>query len=212
MKYIYLHGFASSPNSFKAQYLKTEFERLGIELEVPDLNLGDFSTITLSKQLDFLQTSYPECDLAIAGSSLGGYLATLFAAANPRVQSLFLLAPAFDFGQHFSQFLGEAEILAWQQSGTKLFEHYGQKQKVGLHYQFLTDAINLNGIKPPKIPILILHGKQDLVVPYQLSAAFSQGRLNTELELLETDHSMTNAIAHISKRIQKFWQVGKLSI
>jgi uncharacterized protein len=208
MKYIYLHGFASSPKSFKAQYLKTEFAGLGIELEVPDLNLGDFATITLSKQLQFIQTEYQDCDLAIAGSSLGGYLATLIAAVNPRVQSLFLLAPAFDFGKHFSQYLGEAEILAWQKNGTKLFEHYGQKQKVGLHYQFLSDAISLGEIKPPEIPILILHGKQDLVVPWQLSEGFTLGRTNTDLEILETDHGMTNAIAHISKRMQKFWQIS----
>jgi uncharacterized protein len=208
MKYIYLHGFASSPKSFKAQYLKTELARLGIELEVPDLNLGDFSTITLSKQLVFLQDRYGDSDLAIAGSSLGGYLATLFAAVNPRIQNLFLLAPAFNFGKHFCDFLGEAAISEWKEGGTRPFEHYGQKQKVELHYQFLADAISLSWIQPPDLPILILHGKQDLVVSSELSEEFALGRENTKLEILETDHGMTNQIEYISEKMQSFWQIS----
>jgi uncharacterized protein len=208
VKYIYLHGFASSPQSFKAQYLKTEFARLGIDLELPDLNLGDFSTITLSKQLAFLQNSYGDSDLAIAGSSLGGYLATLWAAANPNVKSLCLLAPAFDFGKHFSNFLGQEAIATWRKSNLKEFEHYGQKQKVGLHYEFLADAVKFVGIKPADLPILILHGRQDLVVPFQLSQDFAQGRTHTQLEILETDHGMTNAIAYINQKIQEFWQLS----
>jgi len=207
VKFIYLHGFASSPKSFKAQYLKTEFAHLGLKLELPDLNLGNFSTITLSKQLAFLQNSFGDSDLAIAGSSLGGYLATLWAAVNPNVKSLFLLAPAFDFGKHFSDYLGKEAIAAWQSSGTKEFEHFGQMNRVGLGYEFLADALNLSGIKPPEIPILILHGRQDIVVPYQLSQEFAQGRANTQLEILETDHGMTNAIAYINQSIQEFWQI-----
>ncbi len=51
--YIYLHGFASSPSSTKAQYLRARFASLQINLNIPDLNQGDFSHLTLTRQLQF---------------------------------------------------------------------------------------------------------------------------------------------------------------
>jgi predicted esterase YcpF (UPF0227 family) len=49
--YIYLHGFASSPQSAKAKYIKNCFSSLNINLKIPDLNEGDFSRLTLTRQL-----------------------------------------------------------------------------------------------------------------------------------------------------------------
>ncbi|MCS6812403.1 MAG: esterase, partial [Cyanobacteria bacterium] len=48
---IYLHGFASSPNSTKARYLADCFAQAGLPLTVPDLNQGDFSHLTLTRQI-----------------------------------------------------------------------------------------------------------------------------------------------------------------
>ncbi|MDX1977033.1 MAG: YqiA/YcfP family alpha/beta fold hydrolase [Pseudanabaenaceae cyanobacterium bins.68] len=205
MKYIYLHGFGSGPTSAKAQYLRRELAQKGVELELPDLNLGDFRQITLSRQLEFLTNTYQNQELNLVGSSLGGYLATLWAAQTDLVRSLVLLAPALEFGKHFPAYLGAEAIATWQRDGVYPFHDYVQQQKVGLHYQFLVDAISLQGVTPPDLPTLIFHGRQDLVVPYQLSEQFAQGRCHTQLEILETDHSMTSAIAYMSGRIQEFW-------
>lgn len=38
MKYIYLHGFASSPDSAKARFIRDRFLEKQIALIVPDLN------------------------------------------------------------------------------------------------------------------------------------------------------------------------------
>jgi predicted esterase YcpF (UPF0227 family) len=37
--YIYLHGFASSPRSSKARYLRDRFKAINLNLAVLDLNL-----------------------------------------------------------------------------------------------------------------------------------------------------------------------------
>ncbi len=42
-RFIYLHGFASSPSSRKARFFEERFRELGIGLEVPDLAEGRFS-------------------------------------------------------------------------------------------------------------------------------------------------------------------------
>ncbi|MEM1426436.1 MAG: YqiA/YcfP family alpha/beta fold hydrolase, partial [Cyanobacteria bacterium P01_H01_bin.130] len=52
MRYFYLHGFASSPKSRKAQHLSDRLTEHGLTLEIPDFNQPDFSTLTLTRQLD----------------------------------------------------------------------------------------------------------------------------------------------------------------
>jgi len=49
-RFVYLHGFASSPSSRKARFFAERFRELGIGLEVPDLAEGDFRNLTLSAQ------------------------------------------------------------------------------------------------------------------------------------------------------------------
>lgn len=205
VKYIYLHGFGSGPISDKGQYLHRDLARRGIDLELPDLNLGDFSRITISRQLEFLCNTYGDGRVNLVGSSLGGYLATLWAARSDRVLSLVLLAPALNFGRHFPEYLGAEAIATWRRDGVYPFLDYVQQRKVGLHYQFLEDAIRIQEVTVPDLPILIFHGRQDVVVPCELSEGFAEGRCHTQLEILETDHSMTGAIAYMSERIQAFW-------
>ncbi|MFM7437244.1 MAG: YqiA/YcfP family alpha/beta fold hydrolase, partial [Snowella sp.] len=48
MKYIYLHGFASSPDSAKARFIRDRFVEKQISLSVPDLNQNNFSELTLT--------------------------------------------------------------------------------------------------------------------------------------------------------------------
>jgi len=52
MEYIYLHGFASSPKSSKAQYLRDRFAEINLNLNVLDLNQEDFSNLTLTRQIE----------------------------------------------------------------------------------------------------------------------------------------------------------------
>ena len=96
MNYLYLHGFASSPQSTKARYMQKKFAELGLALDVPDLNLTDFSTVTLSEQLAYLNLTYLSNGepLVVIGSSLGGFLAIQLAAQNPLVEKIVLLVHA----------------------------------------------------------------------------------------------------------------------
>lgn len=56
--YIYLHGFASSPESTKAKYFRDRFSCLGIDLKTPDLNQNDFSGLSLTRQLHQIETEF----------------------------------------------------------------------------------------------------------------------------------------------------------
>ena len=59
MQVLYLHGFASSPQSSKATFFSTRLAERGIEMMVPDLNQPDFSTLTVSRMLEQVDARSP---------------------------------------------------------------------------------------------------------------------------------------------------------
>ena len=202
MNYLYLHGFASSPNSYKATYMQQKFAELGLTLHVPDLNLTDFSTVTLSDQLAYLDRTYlQQGDPTIVfGSSLGGFLAVQLAAQNPLVQKLVLFAPAFGFSQRIAKTIGAENITKWQQDNIREFYHYGLKRNVNLQFQFFVDAQKYSEAQLTRsLPILIFHGINDEVVPSFLSEEFNNRRSQVTLKLLDDDHAL-------SKNLESLWQ------
>src|SRR5581483_1687357 len=116
---VYLHGFASSSGSYKAQLFLRRFAALGIEIVVPALDEGDFIHLTLSGQLRVVGRVCAGAaaaePLVLIGSSMGGYLAALYAAAHPAaVDALVLMAPAVDFARRWRERLGEHAMAEWQ--------------------------------------------------------------------------------------------------
>jgi len=81
---------------------------LGIGLEIPDLAEGNFRNLTVTAQLNVIARLSRHEPVSIIGSSMGGYLAALFAARHPgNVEKLALLAPAFSFASRWPETLGE---------------------------------------------------------------------------------------------------------
>jgi predicted esterase YcpF (UPF0227 family) len=205
MKYLYLHGFASSPQSTKARYMQQKFAALGLTLHIPDLNLADFSKVTLSEQLIYLDRNYLNDDepIVVIGSSLGGFLAVQLASQNPLVQKLVLLAPAFGFSQRIAETLGKENIAQWQQDGSREFYHYGLKRNLNLQFQFFVDTQKYSEDKLTRsLPILIFHGVDDDVVPFALSEEFAKMRSQVILKLLNDDHAL-------GKDLDSIWQDTK---
>ncbi|MGB3638204.1 MAG: YqiA/YcfP family alpha/beta fold hydrolase, partial [Rivularia sp. (in: cyanobacteria)] len=141
MHYIYLHGFASSPNSRKAKYILERFAENKIKLEIPDLNCGDFYHLTITRQLKQVALLLEQKkDVTIIGSSLGGLTAAHIGEKFLQVKRLVLLAPAFGFLSHWLPNLGTEVIQRWQQEKYMMVHHYGEKRELALSYNFLADA------------------------------------------------------------------------
>ena len=211
MNYLYLHGFASSPNSYKATYMKEKFQELGLTLYVPDLNLADFGKVTLSEQLAYLDRTYLQNNepISVIGSSLGGFLAVLLAAQNPLVQKLVLFAPAFGFGDRIAQNIGAENIAQWEQEGIREFYHYGLKRNVNLQFQFLVDAQKYSEAQLTRsLPILIFHGIHDDIVPAFLSEKFAKARSQVILKLLNDDHALGNDLINIWQDTKQFLEIS----
>src|SRR3954463_8016554 len=79
---LYLHGFASSPESTKARYFGERLAAHEVSLSTPDFNEPDFTTLTMSRMLEQLGHEIDSVGgrATLIGSSLGAALAILGAA------------------------------------------------------------------------------------------------------------------------------------
>jgi predicted esterase YcpF (UPF0227 family) len=101
---LYLHGFRSSPQSFKAQRLAAwvQAHRPDLVWACPQLPPSPRLAI---EQLTELTTGWPHERMAVIGSSLGGFYASVIAE---RVACLaVLLNPAVDPARDLAKYIGE---------------------------------------------------------------------------------------------------------
>ena len=210
MDYIYLHGFASSPNSAKARYFRQALAELAIDLKTPDLNQGDFSQLTITRQIAQVKAEFPlpSAPVTLIGSSLGGLTAAFLAEQLLQVQRLVLLAPAFEFLSHWLPQLG-AKLKQWQDEQYLMVHHYGEKCLLPLSYNFVLDAANYQDkqlLRP--VPTLILHGNRDEVIPIAASRNFAASRPWVQLIELNSDHALADVLSQW-QQIQSFMQISR---
>ncbi len=203
--YLYLHGFASSPRSAKAVYLRDRFQELQIDLQIPDLNQGDFAHLTLTRQIQQIAAELPKTPVTLIGSSLGGLVAAWIAQQHPQVQHLILLAPAFEFLTHWLHRLGSEQVDRWQRETWIEVYHHGEQHSLPLHYLFLEDARQYQDADLQRpVPTLILHGIHDEVIPVQASRDFALERPWTDLIELDSDHALGDVQPQIWTAVRSF--------
>lgn len=201
---LYLHGFASSPHSFKAQYLARRFAEQGWRLEIPDLNGADFRHLTLTEQLSTVERCAAGEPVNLIGSSLGGYLAALYAARHGEAQKLVLLAPAFGFSRLYEESLGAGAVKEWERKGSLAVMHYALGAPAELGWQFFEDARRYEEEPAITQPCLIIHGTRDAVVPVQVSRKFARTRTCCELAEADSDHELRDQVEMIWEASSSF--------
>lgn len=205
MNYVYLHGFASSPASSKATYFRSRFAERGLDLSIPPLDGGDFEHLTITAQLQVVAEAAGTGDVTVIGSSLGGYLAALYAARHPEVRGIVLMAPAFCFPRRWEDELGAEAFAEWRKSGKRSVFHYGQERELPIWYGLIEDGLQYEDYPAPQCPALVLHGSNDSVVPVSYSREF-QRRQGERVRLVEypSDHSLTDVTPAIWEEVQEF--------
>jgi hypothetical protein len=204
LRVVYLHGFASSPESRKAHFFGEQIRELGFEVKVPDLAEGDFERLTISAQLRVIERASDLKSIILIGSSLGGYLAALYAVRHPEVERLVLLAPAFDFHRLWMAQLGPQQVATWRETGAIRVFHYAAGRELPLGHQFLEDASQFEPFPDFRQPALIFHGNHDPVVPVIYSSKFVEAHANARLVRLESGHELTDVLDAIWRRTHKF--------
>jgi alpha-beta hydrolase superfamily lysophospholipase len=191
MRFIYIHGFASSPRSRKAERFRTALVALGISMEAPEMDQGDFEHLTISGQLKVLDSAVEGQPVCLIGSSMGGLVASLYAAEHVEVAKLVLLAPAFGFASRWQAKYGGSEP-----AHLDVF-HYGDQKIRRVHYRLIEDALRFPDAPDPRQPTLIFHGVNDDVVPVGKSRNFAREHENVRLVELDSDHELLNVTDRI---------------
>lgn len=205
---VYLHGFASSPHSSKAQFFRRKFAAVGVPMEIPILDEGRFEQLTVSGQLAVIERAVGEQPAILIGSSLGGYLAALYAARHhSQIERLVLLAPAFQFPRRWQERYSPEDWEKWKREGSAPIFHYGEGRELRLGYQFVEDADQYEDEPEFPQPALILHGQRDSVVPAWISSAYASRHPNIRLVLLESGHELTDVLEPMWRKISNFLSV-----
>ncbi len=169
-----------------------------------DLAQGDFRGLTLSGQLSVVERAAAGDAVFLIGSSMGGYLAALYAARHPEVAGLILMAPAFSFHSLWKKELGPEKMAEWRKKGTIPVFHYGEGSQMDLSYALIGDAEKFEDFPDVAAACLVFHGVQDQVVPIALSQAFARRRSNVRLIEVNSGHELTDAMDEIWKESKPF--------
>lgn len=156
---IFSHGQESGPWGTKIKAMAGLAQELGCSADSIDYQGIADPTARVEK----LVNACGDIDetLILAGSSMGGHVATA-AASSVDAAGLFVLAPAY----------------------------YMEG------YEDLTPV-------PPTIPICIVHGWRDEVVPVENSIRFARA-CRAELHLIDGDHRLTDNIVEINAYLKRF--------
>ena len=122
MRFIYIHGFNSSPASFKAQQMRDWFASQGAQdqLLVPALHHRPRRALGQLKRL------VDESDaVTLIGSSLGGFYATWLAEHYPQVRAV-LVNPAVAPHKLLNELLGECKNYHTGETYQLTLEHMSQ--------------------------------------------------------------------------------------
>jgi hypothetical protein len=147
--------------------------RVGNRPGNPDLAEGNFRNLTLTAQLNVIARVCRDEPVSLIGSSMGGYLAALYAARHAEVKKLVLLAPAFSFASRWPETLGEQAMEQWKRTNTLegVSLQRGTRSGAGLsadgrcrQYEAYPDFTQ---------PVLIFQGRNDTVVPPEYAETFA---------------------------------------
>jgi predicted esterase YcpF (UPF0227 family) len=180
MRCLYLHGFASGPESTKGVAFAEDFGRRGVEVERLDLRVPSLEHLRPSAIIDHVVEAIGDRGpVVLIGSSLGGLTAARVAARSSSVRALVLLAPAFRLIERWRERLGEEAWQAWQRDGWLAIHDHATKREARVDFGFAADAMALDamdgGWPPPVVPTWVAHGRGDDTVDIALSRAWAQG-------------------------------------
>jgi uncharacterized protein len=209
-RWLYLHGFASGPESSKGVALARHFAARSIDLERLDLRRPSLERLRLSAILEEVRGAIGgESDRAVVfGSSLGGLAAARVAEADARVCALVLLAPGFRIAERFRTRMAEAAFTRWRESGWLETFDYATNRPSRVDFGFIEDAARVdarNGGWPDvRVPTLVVHGIHDDTCDIELSRAWARGKRHVRLVEVDDGHELKESVSLIASESERF--------
>lgn len=186
---LYLHGFRSSPRSFKALATQAWFARHApqVKVHVPALPI---SPKQAAQHMDALVRAWPRHSMAVMGSSLGGFYAN-WVAARYGCPAVFL-NPAVNPARDLERYIGE--VSSWHDPTEKM---YFQPEYIGELRALETPASHR-----PAAAQMALIAKGDEVLDWrEMTAHFPHAR---QIVLEGGDHALTGIFEQYLPELARF--------
>ncbi len=210
---LFLHGFASSSQGVKGRFLRDRFAELDrAEAEFHGLDFGptprDFEYMTITGMINRLRQAVLERGLGevrLVGSSLGSLVGLHYAHRFGGVTKLLLLAPVLRYPTAGARASNEAQLGQWKEAGIAPTFHYAFEREVPLRYYFHVDGLRYHDPVPPPAPMVIIHGRDDEVVPIAGSREYAAARPD-RVELIEVDsgHWLNDHLPLVWEHVRTF--------
>jgi pimeloyl-ACP methyl ester carboxylesterase len=210
LRWLYLHGFGSGPESSKGVALSAHYARQGIHLERLNLRQPSLEHLRLSAMMRTVREAIGgERDRAILfGSSLGGLTACRVAEEDARVCALVLLAPAFRSMEQRLRRQGAEVMRRWEETGWLEVQDYAEKRMARVDFGFVLDleAIDARsgGWPDVRVPTLLIHGRQDATTDIAYSRQWARGKRHVRLVEVEDGHELVASLDRIAAEADDF--------
>lgn len=199
---LYLHGFASGPESYKGCAFDEALSRLGLNVRRLDLRLPDRNRLRLSAMIDHTAAAADEHDaVVVAGSSLGGLVAAMVASRHQAVRGALLMAPAFGFAQRWAQSFGDQGLRRWRDGIPLRVPDHAGGPPLAVDFGFYEDAQRLEAqwraegaAALADMPMLIFHGAHDETVSIEGSRDFAREHPAARLIELDDGHTLIESL------------------
>ncbi len=206
MRWLYLHGFASGPGSTKGVAVAEHVRRTrDVLVERLDLRVPSFAHLRGSTMIEHVEQTLGGQPGLLIGSSLGGWAALRVAERNPNVRAVVLLAPAIGLAHAWKARLPNA-VEGWRRTGwLPVADHaLGGISRVDIGFLDDIDAVDAMGDPQVSAPVLLIHGRQDEVLPIDGSRRWASGRANVRMIEVDDGHQLTDSIPTILTDIDAF--------
>jgi hypothetical protein len=209
-RWLYLHGFASGPQSAKGVALAGHYARQGIHLERLNLRQPSLEHLSLSAMMRTVREAIGgERDRAIVfGSSLGGLTACRVAEEDARVCALVLLAPALRAPEQMRRTVGAEGMRRWQETGWLETQDYAEKRQTRVHFGLIHDLDTIEarsgGWPDVRVPTLLLHGRRDTTTDIRYSREWAHGKRHVRLVEVDDGHELVESLERIAAEADDF--------
>lgn len=207
-RYAYVHGFASSSKSNKGVELAAHFARRGLELHLPDLNWPSFEELTADGAMAVIDRMDGEVGggpWRFIGSSMGGYLAALWAEAHPeKVDKMVLLCPGFNILERWPGIVGANRIEKWRTTGV-LSVPGPSGEMADLRWEFVTSWEKYSKFPDVACETLVFHGRQDLTVPVESSREWVSTQEKAKLVEFDDNHRLMGSLENIKLAVDEYF-------
>jgi pimeloyl-ACP methyl ester carboxylesterase len=203
---LYLHGFASSPDSHKGKAYDAYLSERGFDVQRLDLRLPARDGLRVSAMIEHVLGRARDVEgVILIGSSLGGLVAAHAAERLSAVSAVVLMCPAFRFALRWKLSLGEAQLARWQAGEPLEVEDHAGGPPLRIDYGFYQDAIAIDDHIPSLgCPALVFHGTRDEVVPIDGSRAFVAQAADARLVEVDDDHGLAASLDFMLPAVEHF--------